>query len=208
MNRVQEINFTPKAKRVLDVAKQACIEKKIAEISDDFLFYAVLKSDSMIVNSAFAEIKISPQELAELVWKALPSIVKGAAKENVEFTTVASKIINESLTYSKQYNQNYTGVEHIFRSALTHSPFIKKFFKKNGIDIGFIVQKIDSGCKNISNPKKKAPTVSQAPDTSLKSAAINNYCINYNEKAMKGDFDLICFREKEVAHHCRRSWCR
>jgi hypothetical protein len=49
MNRVQEINFTPKAKRVLDVAKQACIEKKIAEISDDFLFYAVLKSDSMIV---------------------------------------------------------------------------------------------------------------------------------------------------------------
>ena len=105
MNRVQEINFTPKAKRVLDVAKQACIEKKIAEISDDFLFYAVLKSDSMIVNSAFAEIKISPQELAELVWKALPSIVKGAAKENVEFTTVASKIINESLTYSKQYNQ-------------------------------------------------------------------------------------------------------
>ena len=199
MNRVQEINFTPKAKRVLDVAKQACIEKKIAEISDDFLFYAVLKSDSMIVNSAFAEIKISPQELAELVWKALPSIVKGAAKENVEFTTVASKIINESLTYSKQYNQNYTGVEHIFRSALTHSPFIKKFFKKNGIDIGFIVQKIDSGCKNISNPKKKAPTVSQAPDTSLKSAAIKNYCINYNEKAMKGDFDLICFREKEVA---------
>ena len=199
MNRVQEINFTPKAKRVLDVAKQACIEKKIAEISDDFLFYAVLKSDSMIVNSAFAEIKISPQELAELVWKALPSIVKGAAKENVEFTTVASKIINESLTYSKQYNQNYTGVEHIFRSALTHSPFIKKFFKKNGIDIGFIVQKIDSGCKNISNPKKKAPTSAPASDSSLKSAAIKNYCINYNEKAMRGDFDLICFREKEVA---------
>ena len=199
MNRVQEINFTPKAKRVLDVAKQACIEKKIAEISDDFLFYAVLKSDSMIVNSAFAEIKISPQELAELVWKALPSIVKGVAKENVEFTTVASKIINESLTYSKQYNQNYTGVEHIFRSALTHSPFIKKFFKKNGIDIGFIVQKIDSGCKNISNPKKKAPTSAPASDSSLKSAAIKNYCINYNEKAMRGDFDLICFREKEVA---------
>jgi ATP-dependent Clp protease ATP-binding subunit ClpC len=199
MNRVQEINFTPKAKRVLDVAKQACIEKKIAEISDDFLFYAVLKSDSMIVNSAFAEIKISPQELAELVWKALPSIVKGAAKENVEFTAVASKIINESLTYSKQYNQNYTGVEHIFRSALTHSPFIKKFFKKNGIDIAFIVEKIDSGCKNISNPKKKAPTNAPASDSSLKSAAIKNYCINYNEKAMRGDFDLICFREKEVA---------
>ena len=199
MNRVQEINFTPKAKRVLDVAKQACIEKKIAEISDDFLFYAVLKSDSMIVNSAFTEIKISPQELAELVWKALPCIVKGSAKENVEFTTVASKIINESLTYSKQYNQNYTGVEHIFRSALTHSPFIKKFFKKNGIDIGFIVQKIDSGCKNISNPKKKAPTSGPASDSSLKSAAIKNFCINYNEKAMKGDFDLICFREKEVA---------
>ncbi len=103
MNTVQEINFTPKAKRVLDVAKQACIEKKIAEISDGFLFYALLKSDSMIVNSAFSGIKISPQELADVVWKALPSTVKGSAKENAEFNQISNKIISESLTYSKQY---------------------------------------------------------------------------------------------------------
>ncbi len=198
MNTVQEINFTPKAKRVLDVAKQACIEKKIAEISDGFLFYALLKSDSMIVNSAFSGIKISPQELADVVWKALPSTVKGSAKENAEFDQISNKIISESLTYSKQYSQNYTGVEHIFRSALTHSPFIKKFFKKNGIDIGYIAEKIDSGCKNISNPKKKVSAPTQGSEPNLKSAAIKSYCINYNEKAAKGDFDLICFREKEV----------
>ena len=199
MNKVQEINFTPKAQRVLDVAKQACLEKKITEISDGFLFYALLKSDSMIVNSAFNEIKINPQDLADIVWKALPSTVKGSAKEIAKFNEISDKIISESLTYSKQYNQNYTGVEHIFRSALAHSPFIKKFFKKNGIDIGYIVEKIDSGCKNISNPKKKvsAPTT-QSGEPNLKSAAIKNYCINYNEKAAKGDFDLICFREKEV----------
>lgn len=198
MNTVQEINFTPKAKRVLDVAKQACIEKKIAEISDGFLFYALLKSDSMIVNSAFSGIKISPQELADVVWKALPSTVKGSAKENAEFDHISNKIISESLTYSKQYSQNYTGVEHIFRSALTHSPFIKKFFKKNGIDIGYIAEKIDSGCKNISNPKKKVSAPTQGSEPNLKSASIKSYCINYNEKAAKGDFDLICFREKEV----------
>jgi len=198
MNTVQEINFTPKAKRVLDVAKQACIEKKIAEISDGFLFYALLKSDSMIVNSAFSGIKISPQELADVVWKALPSTVKGSAKENAEFNQISNKIISESLTYSKQYSQNYTGVEHIFRSALTHSPFIKKFFKKNGIDIGYIAERIDSGCKNISNPKKKVSAPTQGSEPNLKSAAIKSYCINYNEKAAKGDFDLICFREKEV----------
>lgn len=198
MNTVQEINFTPKAKRVLDVAKQACIEKKIAEITDGFLFYALLKSDSMIVNSAFSGIKISPQELADVVWKALPSTVKGSAKENAEFDQISNKIISESLTYSKQYSQNYTGVEHIFRSALAHSPFIKKFFKKNGIDIGYIAEKIDSGCKNISNPKKKVSAPTQGSEPNLKSAAIKSYCINYNEKAAKGDFDLICFREKEV----------
>lgn len=200
MNTVQEINFTPKAQRVLDVAKQACIEKKITEISDGFLFYALLKSDSMIVNSAFNEIKINPQDLADIVWKALPSTIKGSAKETAKFNDISDKIISESLTYSKQYNQNYTGVEHIFRSALTHSPFVKKFLKKNGIDISYIAEKIDSGCKNISNPKKKvsAPT-SSSGEPNLKSAAIKNYCINYNEKAAKGDFDLICFREKEVA---------
>ena len=153
----------------------------------------------MIVNSAFNEIKINPQHLADIVWKALPSTVKGSTKEIAKFNTISDKIISESLTYSKQYNQNYTGVEHIFRSALAHSPFVKKFFKKNGIDIGYIAEKIDSGCKNISNPKKKVSTpASQLSEPNLKSAAIKNYCINYNEKAVKGDFDLICFREKEV----------
>lgn len=200
MNKVQEINFTPKAKRVLDVAKQACIEKKITEISDGFLFYALLKSDSMIVNSAFEGIKIYTQDLANLVWKSLPSLSKADTKSDVNFDEVSKKIIDESCNYSKQYNQNYTGVEHIFRSALSYSPFIKKFFKTNGIDIAFIVEKIDSGCKSISNPKKKASaTTTQGGEPNLKSATIKNYCINYNEKAAKGDFNLISFRDKEVA---------
>lgn len=200
MNKVQEINFTPKAKRVLDVAKQACIEKKITEISDGFLFYALLKSDSMIVNSAFEGIKISAQDLANLVWKSLPSLSKAGSKSDVNFDEISKKIIDESCNYSKQYNQNYTGVEHIFRSALAHSPFVKKFFKANGIDIGFIVEKIDSGCKSISNPKKKiSSSATQSGEPNLKSAAIKNYCINYNEKAIRGDFNLVCFREKEVA---------
>lgn len=199
MNKVQEINFTPKAKRVLEVAKQISIEKKIAEISDGFLFYALLKSDSMIVNSVFEQIKIVPQELADLVWKQLPSTSKAPSEKDIKFDETCTKIITKSPVYSKQYNQNYTGVEHIFRSALENSPFTKSFLKSSGIDIAFIVEKIESGCQNISNPKKKPYSPNSLPENTLKSTAIKNYCINYNEKAIKGDFDAIFFREKEVA---------
>lgn len=199
MNKVQEINFTPKAKRVLEVAKQISIERKIVEISDGFLFYALLKSDSMIVNSVFEQIKIVPQQLADLVWKLLPSTSKPLSEKDIEFDEICRKIISKSLVYSKQYNQNYTGVEHIFRSALENSSFVKTFLKNNGIDIAFIIEKVESECKNISNPKKKPLTAPFASETALKSTAIKNYCINYNEKAINGDFDSIFFREKEVA---------
>jgi hypothetical protein len=38
MNTVEDTNFTPKAKRVLDVAKQIGQQNNIAEITPDFLF--------------------------------------------------------------------------------------------------------------------------------------------------------------------------
>ena len=44
MNTVQDFNFTPKAKRALDVAKQRCVENNQLEINDEFLFEHVIKN--------------------------------------------------------------------------------------------------------------------------------------------------------------------
>lgn len=196
MNKVQEINFTPRVVRVLDVAKQRCLENHCLEITDDFLLHGILFSESAIVNSAFNVLKININELAEKLSKILPSGKKKLAKEDVQFSDAATTIINNSYKISASFNQNYTGVEHLFLSMLRHSDMVKKFLKKQGIDIGYMADKIEKECSTIANPIKKPAAKVQE---SSKQTAISQFCVDFNKKAESGDFDHISFRDKEVA---------
>ena len=194
MNKVEDVNFTPKVKRLLDIAKQKCLSHNYVEIDESFMLYALLLSQSMIVDNAFEQIKVLPSELVNRLEKELPE--KKRKKTSVDYTDAVIKVIKESYKISRYYNQNYTGVEHLFLSMLRHSPCAKKFFKSQGVDIIFLSSEIESGCKNVSNPTKKQ---SQTTSSSSSSSILKDFCINFTEKAENGEFDNVCFRDTEVA---------
>jgi ATP-dependent Clp protease ATP-binding subunit ClpC len=194
MNKVEDVNFTPKVKRLLDIAKQKCLSHNYVEIDESFMLYALLLSQSMIVDNAFDQIKVLPSELVNRLEKELPE--KKRKKTSVDYTDAVIKVIKESYKISRYYNQNYTGVEHLFLSMLRHSPYAKKFFKSQGVDIIFLSSEIESGCKNVSNPTKKQ---SQTSSSSSSSSILKDFCINFTEKAENGEFDNACFRDAEVA---------
>ena len=194
MNKVEDVNFTPKVKRLLDIAKQKCLSHNYVEIDESFMLYALLLSQSMIVDNAFEQIKVLPSELVNRLEKELPE--KKRKKTSVDYTDAVIKVIKESYKISRYYNQNYTGVEHLFLSMLRHSPCAKKFFKSQGVDIIFLSSEIESGCKNVSNPTKKQ---SQTTSSSSSSSILKDFCINFTEKAENGEFDNVCFRDAEVA---------
>ena len=194
MNKVEDVNFTPKVKRLLDIAKQKCLSHNYVEIDESFMLYALLLSQSMIVDNAFEQIKVLPSELVNRLEKELPE--KKRKKTSVDYTDAVIKVIKESYKISRYYNQNYTGVEHLFLSMLRHSPCAKKFFKSQGVDIIFLSSEIESGCKNVSNPTKKQ---SQTTSSSSSSSILKDFCINFTEKAENGEFDNACFRDTEVA---------
>lgn len=194
MNKVEDVNFTPKVKRLLDIAKQKCLSHNYVEIDESFMLYALLLSQSMIVDNAFEQIKVLPSELVNRLEKELPE--KKRKKTSVDYTDAVIKVIKESYKISRYYNQNYTGVEHLFLSMLRHSPCAKKFFKSQGVDIIFLSNEIESGCKNVSNPTKKQ---SQTSSSSSSSSILKDFCINFTEKAENGEFDNACFRDAEVA---------
>lgn len=195
MNKVQDINFTPRAKRALEIAKQRCLENNHPEITDEFLLHAVLFSESMIVNLVFQSLSLDNKNVIIALSKVLPSDKKKLNKSDVPFSKTATSIITESKNISEGFKQNYTGIEHVFLSILRHSQSVKKFFQKNGIDVGFMAEKIEKECKLISNPiRKPVSSSSQRSGDSL----VATLCVDYNEKAAKGEFDHIFFRDKEV----------
>lgn len=79
MNTVQDINFTPKVRRALDVAKQRCAENNQPEITDEFLLHAVLFSESMIVNLVFQSISVEIKDVILTLSKTLPSSKKDSS---------------------------------------------------------------------------------------------------------------------------------
>jgi len=194
MNKVEDVNFTPKVKRLLDIAKQKCLSYNYVEIDESFMLYALLSSQSMIVDNAFQQIKVLPSELISRLEKELPE--RKRKKSNVDYTDSVMKVIKESYKISRFYNQNYTGVEHLFLSMLRHSSWAKTFFKSQGVDVIFLTSEIESGCKTVSNPTKKLSTQTA---TSTSSGVLKDFCINFSEKAENGDFDNACFRDAEVA---------
>ena len=106
MNKVEDVNFTPKVKRLLDIAKQKCLSYNYVEIDESFMLYALLSSQSMIVDNAFQQIKVLPSELISRLEKELPE--RKRKKSNVDYTDSVMKVIKESYKISRFYNQNYT----------------------------------------------------------------------------------------------------
>lgn len=196
MNTVQDINFTPKVRRALDVAKQRCAENNQPEITDEFLLHAILFSESMIVNLVFQSLSIQIKDVILTLSKTLPSSKKKISADSIKYSPNAIKIVNESYAISKSFNQNYTGIEHVFLSLLRHSESVKKFFKKNGVDVAFISEKVEKECKMLSNPVKKPV---QQRGQSQQETLLSAFCSDYNQMAVDGGFDNIFFREKEVA---------
>ena len=197
MNTVQDFNFTPKAKRALDVAKQRCVENNQLEINDEFLLLSVLSSESMIVNLVFESLPIDVEEVISSLKKDLPSCKKKISVNSIKFDQEVIKIINQSFKISQSFKQNYTGIEHLFLSLLRHSDSTQKFFKKNEIDIAFIADKVEKECKMIANPAKK--TMERPVGAGSQQKESSSLSSDYNEMAIEGKFDNIFFRDKEVA---------
>ena len=197
MNTVQDFNFTPKAKRALDVAKQRCVENNQLEINDEFLLLSVLSSESMIVNLVFESLPIDVEEVISSLKKDLPSCKKKISVNSIKFDQEVIKIINQSFKISQSFKQNYTGIEHLFLSLLRHSDSTQKFFKKNEIDIAFIADKVEKECKMNANPAKK--TMERPVGAGSQQKESSSLSSDYNEMAIEGKFDNIFFRDKEVA---------
>lgn len=201
MNKVQDINFTPRAKRALEISKQRCLENNYPEITEDFLLHAVLFSESMIVNLVFQSLSIDNKDVVIALSKVLPSNKKKLPNSDITFSDDCTKIIKESKLISEGFKQNYTGIEHIFLAILRHSELVKKFFKRNGIDVAFVADKTEKECRMISNPIRK-PANSMQTSRSNGESLVASLCVDYNEKATNGDFDHISFREKEAEQMC------
>ena len=201
-----QINFTPRAQKIVKDAKLEAfkLNKKAADL--EHLFLAFLNIENSVINDIFQELQIEKQELKEIVGDCLK---KGKSKLDSSKSVTYTKAIKVALTQSRKLalklKHSFVSCEHLFYSFLKmpNCPAID-FFEMLEIDVKSILSKLEKffDIEDAHQEQIEDSRVKQIP-------ALASFAVNCNLIAYEEGYDPMIGREKEVEEIseilCRRN---
>ena len=191
------------------------VEYPTKKINVDYMLVAILDNKKChayaLLNSCLMSSNIN--ELRNIYGEKLknnssPQFYKNKENE-IQFDEEMETIFQLARQEFEEMNAPFVGSEHVFLAILNHNSDngIVEVFKNIGVDYAFIKSKCnDRNAKNVNNESKfskpnaltqmKGNTNAKAMTT--KTPFIDQYTINLNQLAKKGEIDELIGREKEI----------
>ena len=191
------------------------VEYPTKKINVDYMLVAMLDNKKChayaLLNSCLMSSNIN--ELRNIYGEKLknnssPQFYKNKENE-IQFDEEMETIFQLARQEFEEMNAPFVGSEHVFLAILNHNSNngIVEVFKNIGVDYAFIKSKCnDRNAKNVNNESKfskpnaltqmKGNTNAKAMTT--KTPFIDQYTINLNQLAKKGEIDELIGREKEI----------
>ena len=207
-----QINFTPRAQKIVKDAKLEAFNLNNARADLQHLFLAFLNTDSSLINDIFQEIGIDQQELKDIICESLE---KGKVKLNSCDKITYSSKIKDSLTNARRLaiklKHSYVSCEHLFYSflKLPNSPAAEFFSAMNSsVNMESILNRFEQFF-DIEDQDQEESTESGANSKHERVTALASFAINCNLVAAEKGYDPMIGREKEVEELaeilCRRN---
>lgn len=108
--------FTGRASKVLELAKEFSIENNYSFIGTEHILYGLVEEGEGLASKILSKQGITSEYIADEIIKI--DGIMSTISENVEFTPRAKRIIENSVRESKKMGQNYVGTEHILLSLM------------------------------------------------------------------------------------------
>ncbi len=108
--------FTGRASKVLELAKEFSIENNYSFIGTEHILYGLVEEGEGLASKILSKQGITSEYIADEIIKI--DGIMSTMSENVEFTPRAKRIIENSVRESKKMGQNYVGTEHILLSLM------------------------------------------------------------------------------------------
>ena len=204
-----QINFTPRAQKIVKDAKQEAfrLNKKVAGLEHLFLAFLSIENDS-VINDIFEELEIEKDQLKEI---ASDCLKKGKTKLKSQDDITYTKSIKQALTDARKLaiklDHSYVSCEHLFYSFLKMKdcPAIE-IFEMLEISLNEILNKLDQFF-NIEDVRQEE--TSDTGSKHEKIPALASFAVNCNLIALEKGYDPMIGREKEVEEIseilCRRN---
>lgn len=187
-------------------SKKVSIEYMIVAILDNKRSHAYALLNSCLMSSSIAELRNIYGE--KLKNNSTPQFYKHQEDE-LKFDEETEKIFQLARQEFDNMNSLYVGSEHILLALLSpnnENQNIVEVFKNVGVDYAFIKNKCGDKNKNNNNePKAPRPNAvmalknnNNAKPSASKTPFIDQYTINLNQLAKRGEIDELIGRDKEI----------
>ena len=187
-------------------SKKVSIEYMIVAILDNKRSHAYALLNSCLMSSSIAELRNIYGE--KLKNNSTPQFYKHQENE-LKFDEETEKIFQLARHEFDDMNSLYVGSEHILLALLNpnnENQNIVEVFKNVGVDYAFIKNKCGDKNKNNNNePKAPRPNAvmalknnNNAKPSASKTPFIDQYTINLNQLAKRGEIDELIGRDKEI----------
>ena len=202
-----QINFTPRAQKMVKDAKLEAFKLNNSTADLEHLFLAFLNIENSVINDIFEELEIEKEPLKAIVFECLK---KGKTKlkscNNIKYTRNIKKALTDARKLAIKLKHSYVSCEHLFYSFLNikDCPAIE-FFEMLEIDHNEILNKLDKffDIEDLTQEEtKKSGKHEKIP-------ALASFAVNCNLIALEKGYDPMIGREQEVEEIseilCRRN---
>ena len=206
----EDINFTPRAQKLLQVTKYVAISFNHDTILLTHLFAAFFElkqSKSLeIVQGMGVDLDRLKKVLYEDILEKLPNSAVSA--ESIKLSKVIVDILKQSTEIAAEFNHTWVSVDHIFLALLDSlDEWPRKVFSVFPIDLAVAFTQIvtylsDSEANETRTPPTKPAFDVPNPGASSDAAhfkVLSQYASNLTQKVLAGNIDPIFGRETETA---------
>jgi ATP-dependent Clp protease ATP-binding subunit ClpC len=200
----QDINFTPRSQKLLQLCKEIATKLNHKNITTDHLFAAFFELKKSRCIDILHECGLDINRFKTFIYK---SILLPKPKQKIEDFNIAlevKEVIKDATTIAKDFEHSWVSAEHIFLSFLKEPSIISDGMQKAlKVDLEAVTERVlNYLCDSEDSTQEVEGGVSSndfwsGGDSSF--TVLEKFATNLTKKALEGKLDPVYGREKETA---------
>lgn len=186
--------FTERAQKVLDIARDFSQENNYPFIGTEHILYGLVAEGEGLASKILTSQGLTAEYVREEIIK-IDGIMDTMEEGKIDFTPKAKRIIENSVKESKRINHNYIGTEHILMALMRE---VDSMAIRILIDSNIDPQKIFADLMKLISEDSPVSNYSGASSVNNSTPTLNNYSKDLTYLAKENKLDPVIGRETEV----------
>ncbi|RLD75670.1 MAG: type VI secretion system ATPase TssH, partial [Bacteroidetes bacterium] len=181
-------NFTIKSQEAIHKGQDMAQAYGHQAIETGHLLKGVLEVDENVISFLLKKLDIDIQNFKRILDSIVNSYPKVSGAD-VYLTNESQQAIQKSISFSKEFGDEYVSIEHLILGFLNTKGQISEMMKDQGVTEKYLKQAI-------KELRKGSKVTSQTAEDTYNS--LEKYAINLNERARAGKLDPVIGRDEEI----------